>query len=136
MAESRMGDVEACLDRMQKRLDRDISNEDGTVDDHLQDINDWKVLGTSRRTKTEDRRRAAKKRTMDDHHQDINDLRVLGTRRGGTMKMTRDNHQQDSNDQTVLGTRLGGPRRLPGTTTSRTSTSRGSWEQGWVGPRC
>ena len=25
MAESRMGDVEACLDRMQKRLDRDTT---------------------------------------------------------------------------------------------------------------
>ena len=108
MAESRMGDEEASLDRKQKRLDRDISNGDGTVDDRLQDINDRKVLGTTRGTKTEDQKRAAKKMTMDDHQQDINDLRVLGTRLGGTMKMTRDNHQQDINDQTVLGTRLGG----------------------------
>ena len=112
MAESRMGDEEACLDRKQKRLDRDISNGDGTVDDRLQDINDRKVLGTTRRTKTEDRKRAAKKMTMDDHQQDINDLRVLGTRLGGTMKMTRDNHQQDINDQTVLGTRLGGTKKI------------------------
>ena len=47
MAESRMGDEEACLDRKQKRLDRDISNGDGTVDNRQQDINDWKVLGKS-----------------------------------------------------------------------------------------
>ena len=112
MAESRMGDVEACLDRMQKRLDRDISNGDGTVDDRLQDINDRKVLGTTRGTKTEDQKRAAKKMTMDDHQQDINDLRVLGTRLGGTMKMTRDNHQQDINDPRVLGTRLGGTKKM------------------------
>ena len=112
MAESRMGDKEACLDRKQKRLDRDISNGDGTVDDRLQDINDRKVLGTSSETKTEDRKRAAEKETMDDHQQDINDLRVLGTRLGGTMKMTRDNHQQDINDQTVLGTRLGGTKKM------------------------
>ena len=69
-------------------------------------------MGTSRGTKTEDRKRAAKKMTMDDHQQDINDLRVLGTRLGGTMKMTRDNHQQDINNQRVLGTRLGGTKRM------------------------
>ena len=98
MAESRMGDKEACLDRKQKRLDCDISNGDGTMDDRQQDINNGKVLGTSRGTKTEDQKRATKKMPMDDHQQDINNLRVLGTRRGGTMKMTKDNHQQDIND--------------------------------------
>ena len=116
MAESMMGEEEACLNNELKKKIQvkecdsgcDISNGDGTVDDRLQDINDRKVLGTSSGTKTEDRKRAAEKKTMDDHQQDINDLRVLGTRLGGTMKMTRDNHQQDINDQTVLGTRLGG----------------------------
>ena len=39
-----------------QRLDRDIDNGDGTVDDSQQDINDRKVLGTSWGTKTEDHR--------------------------------------------------------------------------------
>ena len=99
-------------DKERQRLDCDISNEDGTVDDRQQDINDQKVLGTSWGTKTEDRKHAAKKMTKDDHQRDINDPRVLGTRLGGTRKRTRDNNQQDINDPRVLGTRLGGTKKM------------------------
>ena len=79
MAESMMGEEEACLSNKQKKKiqvkECDISNGDGTVDDRQQDINDRKVLGTSWGTKTEDRKRAAKKMTMDDHqHSHINVL--------------------------------------------------------------
>ena len=49
-----------------------------TVDDHRQDINDPRALGT-RLGGTK-----AMKMTEDDHRQDINDPRVLGTRPGGT----------------------------------------------------
>ena len=57
-----------------------------TADDHQQDINHPRVLGT-RLGVTK-----AMKMTVDDHQQDINDPRVLGTRLGGTkaMKMTKD----------------------------------------------
>ena len=63
-----------------------------TVDDHRQDINDPRALGT-RPGGTK-----AMKMTEDDHQQDINDRGVLGTRLGGAkaMKKTVDDHQQDT----------------------------------------
>ena len=66
MAESRMGDGEACLDLELKRKDgrgesRDIDEGDGTEDDHCtQGIDEQKKSGTRRGsgTRTEDRKRA------------------------------------------------------------------------------
>ena len=48
MAESKMGEEEACLNnKLKKKIqvkECDIGNRDGTVDDKKQDINDPKVL--------------------------------------------------------------------------------------------
>ena len=51
------------------------------MDDHQQDINDPRVLGT--------RLGGTKKMTRDDHQQDINDQRELGTRLGGTKMLKK-----------------------------------------------
>ena len=62
----------------------DIDNGDGTVDDHQQDINDLRVLGT--------RLGGTTKMTKDNHQQDINDPGELGTRLGGT-KMLKERRE-------------------------------------------
>ena len=66
-----------------------------TEDDHWQDINDPRVLGTrlggtEAKKKTKDE--MTTKKTEDDHRQDINDPWVLGRRPGGTeaQKKTED----------------------------------------------
>ena len=64
-----------------------------TMDDHLQDINDPRVLGT--------RLVGTMKMTRDDHQQDINDPRVMGTRLGGTklLKVTKEIQGEDERDK-------------------------------------
>ena len=103
MSGTRLGEEET------EDLKRAVRNK--TMDDHRQDINDPRVLGTRLGGTKAEKKTEEEMTTLTDTEVKETNGRVQegdGAMTSDQQKKTEDNHRQDINDPRVLGTRRGG----------------------------